>query len=167
MQNRLSKDEYYLNIALETSKRSTCKRRHFGAILIKDDSVISAGYNGSARGTPNCLNEECLKDKYGLKAGMAYEHCRAGILHAEVNSIINAARHGGGTTGSTMYISGEYLDGRISEAYPCKSCQKAIINAGIEKVVVRTKESKIEEILVSDWAEEAKKTEDKDIKGYY
>jgi len=65
-----------------------------------------------------------------------------------------------------MYISGEYPDGRISDAYPCKSCQKAIINAGIEKIIIRNKDS-IEKISVPDWVEEAKKTEDKDIKGYY
>ncbi|MBI5148647.1 dCMP deaminase family protein [Candidatus Pacearchaeota archaeon] len=163
---RPTKDEYFLQIALDTSKRSTCKRRHFGAVIVKEDSQISSGYNGSARGAPNCLTEECLKDKYGMQPGMAYEHCRAGPLHAEVNAIINASRHAGGTIDSTIYIAGEYLDERISDAHPCKSCQKAIINAGIEKVVIRT-EKGIETFLAEDWTKEAFETEDKDIKGFY
>lgn len=94
--DRPSKEGYYLNIALETSKRSTCNRRHFGAIIVKDDSIISCGYNGPVRGAPNCLKYECLKNKNNKEAGKGYDSCRAGPMHAEVNAIVNAARNNGG-----------------------------------------------------------------------
>ncbi len=166
---RPDKDNYYLNIALAISKESTCNRRHFGAIIVKEDSIISAGYNGPARGAPNCIDNECLKDKHGMKPGMAYELCRAGPLHAEVNAIINAARGNGGTLDSIMYIAGEYSGKKhgISDSYPCKSCQKEIINAGINEIVIRQADNGIDHLLVKKWITEAKLRDDKDIKGFY
>lgn len=169
--DRPSKDEYYLNIALEVSKRSTCKRRHFGAIIVRNDGMISAGYNGSVRGAPNCLEYECLKNKNKVEAGKGYDSCRAGPCHAEVNSIINAARHNGGTLDTVMYIAGIYADGSgkegLSDSHPCKGCQKEIINAGIKEVIIRKANGGIEKFLVDDWVKEAWQTEDKDIKGFY
>ncbi|VVB82248.1 Cytidine and deoxycytidylate deaminase zinc-binding region [uncultured archaeon] len=168
---RPSIDEYYLNIALEAGKRSTCNRRHFGAIIVKDGSMISAGYNGPVRGAPNCIDHSCLKNKYGISAGKGYDCCRAGPCHAEVNAIINAARNNGGTLDSTMYIAGEYADGAtqegLSDSHPCKGCQKEIINAGVKEVIIRKANKGIEKFLVSDWVKEAWNTEDKDIKGFY
>ncbi|MCK9595578.1 deaminase [Candidatus Pacearchaeota archaeon] len=166
---RPSKEEHYLNLALENSKRSTCLRRHFGAIIIKNDSMISAGYNGSVRGAPNCLEYGCLKDKHKIDAGKGYDFCRAGPMHAEVNAIVNAARHNGGTLDSTIYIAGEYADGikGLSDSYPCKICQKEIINAGIKEVIIRKANGGIEKFVVNDWIKEAWETEDKDIKGFY
>src|SRR3989344_6399219 len=108
---KLSWDEYYLNIAFQVSKKSSCTRRHFGAVILKNDSIISTGYNGPVRGAPNCGEIGCLKDKHNKEAGKSYDYCRAGPLHSEVNAIINAARNNGGTLGSKMYISGEYSDG--------------------------------------------------------
>jgi dCMP deaminase len=166
---RPNKDDYYLNIALETSKRSTCNRRHFGAIIVKDDSIISCGYNGPVRGAPNCLELGCLKNKHGAQAGKNYDLCRAGPMHAEVNAIVNAARNNGGTLDSILYIAGEYSGDKsgLSDSHPCKGCQKAIINAGIEKVVIRMSDKNIQSFLVNDWIKEAYSTEDKDIKGFY
>jgi dCMP deaminase len=167
--NRPDKDDYYLNLALETSKRSTCNRRHFGAIIVKDDSIISCGYNGPVRGAPNCLDYECLKNLHKVEAGKGYDLCRAGPMHAEVNAIVNAARNNGGTLGSIIYIAGEYSGKRegLSDSHPCKGCQKEIINAGIEKVVIRMADKSIQSFLVSDWIKEAYSTDDKDIKGFY
>lgn len=168
---RPKKDEYYLNIALETSRRSTCNRRHFGAIIVKDDSVISAGYNGPVRGAPNCLENGCLKNQHKIEAGKGYDFCRAGPMHAEVNAIVNAARHHGGTVDSIIYIAGEYAEKSdkkgLSDAHPCKGCQKEIINAGIKEVIIRMANGRIEKFFIEDWVKEAWGTKDKDIKGYY
>ena len=165
---RPSKDEYYLGLALSTSKRSTCLRRNYGAIIVLNDSITSTGYNGSCRGAPNCLEHGCLKEKHNVAHGGGYDFCRAGPLHAELNGILNAARTHGGTSGAVMYISG--TDGRnredIVDAYPCKNCRKAIINAGIEKVVIRLKKG-IKKFNVEDWAKEAHETEDKDVSSEY
>jgi dCMP deaminase len=167
--NRPSKDDYYLNMALDASKRSTCNRRHFGAIIVKDDSIISCGYNGPVRDAPNCLENGCLKNNNKKEAGKGYDFCRAGPMHAEVNAIVNAARNNGGTLGSIIYIAGEFSGDRkgLSDSYPCKGCQKEIINAGIEKVIIRMADNHIESFLVKDWVKEAYLTEDKDIKGFY
>jgi len=171
---RLPKDEYYLNIALAASKRSTCNRRHFGAIIVKDDSIISAGYNGPVRGAPNCLENSCLKNEHKIDAGKGYDFCRAGPMHAEVNAIVNAARHSGGTVDSIMYIAGEYAEAAnkegkegLSDAHPCKGCQKEIINAGIKEIIIRMANGGIERFFIQDWVKEAWGTKDKEIKGYY
>lgn len=165
--DRPSKDEYYLNIARDISKRSTCLRRHFGAIIVLNDASISMGYNGSVRGAPNCKDiGYCLKDKYDRPEGKGYDVCRTGPLHAEVNAIINAARNGAKVLEAVMYIDGEKADGSHTFAYPCKSCQKVIINSGIELVIIRTDKG-IEKLVVKKWVKEADHNEDKDIKGYY
>ena len=164
---RLSWDEHWLKIAEVVSERSTCLRRHFGAVIVKGHRQVPVGYNGSARGTANCCDIGwCLKDKYGIKEGGGYDKCRAGPLHAELNAIINATREGINIFGSTMYISGSNADGRETAAYPCKGCQKSIINAGIEKIVARTNKE-TEKLFTSEWIKEAHETEDKDISGYY
>lgn len=165
---RPDKDNWYLDIALAISKRSTCKRRHFGAVIVKEDSPISMGYNGPVRGAPNCLENACLKNKRGIEPGRGYDYCRSGPMHAEVNAIVNAARHNGGTIGSVIYITGEFPNGKgFSDSYPCKGCQKAIINAGIKEVVIRLANGGIEKFLVEDWIKGAWKTEDKDIQDLY
>jgi len=164
---RLSKERYYLDIAFTVSKRSTCLRRHIGAIIVKNDSIISTGYNGSARGTPNCFEKGCMKNKLGLPYGSSYDSCRAGILHAEVNAIINAARNNGGTNGATIYVAGGYVDGKGNlGAAICKHCQKAIINAGIKRAIMAV-ENGFKEFLVEDWVKESKKTKTRDLAGLY
>lgn len=126
---RPSKQEGYLIIAKDIALRSPCTRRRFGAILVRDDTIIATGYNGSARGTTNCgVDCGCLKDM-NLEASMrSYDHCPA--VHAEMNVIINAARSGVITIGSTMYL-GE-IDGTIKGMDgPCFLCRRFMIQAGI------------------------------------
>jgi len=154
MSKRPEKTEYYLNIAREVSLRSTCMRRRFGAVILKDDQIISTGYVGAPRGAPNCLDiGKCPREEAKIPAGERYELCRS--VHAEANAIINAARAGVSVLGGTLYLYGENVkDGSIAEARPCKMCKRMIINAGIKQVVVKTPEGKksysIEEWVVND-----------------
>ncbi len=151
--SRPNKDEYYLNIAKAVSARSTCIRRRFGAVIVKDDVIVSTGYNGPARGVVNCQEVGCLKNQLNIPAYTGYDYCIA--VHAEENAIINAARHGAEVKGGTLYLYGETVeDGKITEADPCKRCRRAIINAGIIRVVTRRSETEIKEFNVSDWVKE-------------
>jgi len=133
---RPSKDAYYMNIAKAVAQRSTCLRRYFGAILVRDDQIISTGYNGSPRGEPNCTDVgECYRKTHNIKPGTMYEECEA--VHAEMNTVINAARAGVSTLGATMYLYGfdKEEDNEIYAAQPCKLCAKIIKNAGIRDVI--------------------------------
>ncbi len=152
---RPSKDEYYLDIAYAVSRRSTCIRRKVGAIIVKEDVIISTGYNGPPRGTVNCNEVGCLKDAVKAPHGRAWEYCPA--VHAEENCITNAARHGASVLGGTMYIAGEYLvEAPLEPAEPCQRCRRLIINAGIKRVVIRCRDGSIKEYNVSEWIREEK-----------
>lgn len=130
-QERMPKTLYYLSIAKTVSKRSTCLRRQYGAIIVKNDEIIATGYNGSARGEPNCCDEGvCWREANGIPHGEQYEKCVA--VHAEQNAIISAARRD--MIGSTMYLYGQE-NGKAISATPCEICAKMIKNAGIENVV--------------------------------
>lgn len=130
--DRVSKDIYYLGIAEDISARSTCLRRKYGAVIVKNDEIISTGYNGAPRGFANCNNiGHCNREQLGIKHGERYELCRA--VHAEQNAIISAARRD--MIGSTMYLVGTWPDGERCDTEPCALCKKMICNAGIEKVV--------------------------------
>ena len=146
---RPSKDDYYLDIAKAVAARATCMRRKFGAIIVKDDTIVSTGYNGSARGVINCTESGCLKDEVNAPHYSAYEFCPA--VHAEENVVINAARNGGSVLGGTLFIHGEYPNGGLSAAMPCDRCKRAIINAGIETVVIRKSDGSVERVKTSDW----------------
>ena len=112
MENRISKDEYYLSIAASVAKRSTCLRRQYGAVIIKNDEIISTGYNGAARGEPNCCDTgECWREANGIPHGEQYEKCVA--VHAEQNAIISAAR--GEMLGGTLYLAGFDQNGELAE----------------------------------------------------
>lgn len=133
---RIEKEEHYLNIARETSRRSTCLRRQYGAVIIKHDEVIATGYNGAARGKPNCCDTgECWREANGIPHGEQYEKCVS--VHAEQNAIISAARRD--MLGGTIYIAGfnaqtgKELTG--PEAEPCLICERMLVNSGIHKVV--------------------------------
>ena len=132
---RLSKDEYYLNIAKEVSRKSTCFRRIIGAIIIRDDQIISTGYAGAPRKTKDSLEHGyCLRDKLKIPHGQRYELCRS--VHAEQNAIIHAGRDR--TLGATLYLSGvDAKTGDISGVEPCLLCAKMIINAGLTRIVVQ------------------------------
>ena len=153
MKERPSKDEYYLEIARAVSLRSPCIRRQFGAIIVKDDVVVATGYNGPARGVVNCTEVGCLKDELDLPHYSGYDYCDG--VHAEENCIINAARHGAGVLDGTLYMYGRnYKDGSLTEAKPCDRCKRAIINAGIERVVIKKSDESIGVIDPHEWVRE-------------
>ena len=129
---RISKDEYYLSIADVVLRRSTCLRRNYGVVIVKDDEIIATGYNGSARSEPNCCDiETCARQKLGIPSGERYELCVA--IHAEDNAITSAGRSR--CQGATLYIVGREADGFYANPQPCKMCRRKIINAGITRVV--------------------------------
>lgn len=127
---RISKDEYYLNIAKAVSQRSTCIRRQYGAVIVKDDRIISTGYNGSARGETNCCDHNiCWREENNIPHGERYEKCRS--VHAEDNAISQAGRE---ALGATLYLYGREGFRKI-DAIPCEMCMRKIKNAGIHKVI--------------------------------
>lgn len=151
--SRVSKHNYYLDIAQTVSERATCLRRHFGAIIVKDDVIVSTGYNGAPRGRKNCSDiNMCIRDKLGIPRGERYEMCRS--VHAEANAIIAAARER--MLGSTLYMvcvdpkTGEVQGGTNS----CMMCKRQIINAGISTVIVRDTAEDFRVIDVNEWIED-------------
>lgn len=134
--SRISKTEYYLGIAEAVSRRSTCLRRQYGAIIVKNDEIIATGYNGSPRGTENCCDVgTCWRERNNIPHGTQYEACMA--VHAEQNAIISASRRD--MIGSTLYLVG-FKAGKLipaEQVNPCKICEKMIINSGITQVVTK------------------------------
>ena len=129
--SRIGKDEYYLSIALAVARRSTCLRRQYGAVIVKGDNIIATGYNGSARGEPNCCDVgECWREANNIPHGERYEMCVA--VHAEDNAISQAGRE---AIGATLYLAG-LEDGKPIKAEPCMMCERKIKNARIKEVVV-------------------------------
>lgn len=132
---RPNKAEYYLAIAEVVSRRSTCLRRQYGAVLVSDDRIISTGYNGSARGDVNCCDTgECWREKNGIPHGERYELCRA--VHAEMNAIINGDRSQYGFN-THLYLAGFENGNVIYEPEMCQMCMRVIKNAGIFRVITR------------------------------
>ena len=129
---RQSKHKYYLDIAAEVAKRSTCLRRQYGAIIVNNDEIIATGYNGAPRGEENCCDKGyCLREANYIPHGEQYEKCVA--VHAEMNAIISAARKD--MLGATLYLAGWEDGKRLDEAKPCAICAKLIKNAGIRRVI--------------------------------
>lgn len=145
---RVSKDEYYLRLAENILERSTCLRRKYGAVIVRDDEVVSTGYNGAPRGEQNCSDcGFCLRENLGIAKGERYELCRS--VHAEQNAIISAARKE--MIGGTLYIVGrEVSDGSYANPAPCMICRRMIVNAGITRCVGRAKDGSIQEIDFSE-----------------
>lgn len=127
MSQRPTWDEYFMEVAEVTAKRSTCLRRHVGAVIVKDKHIIATGYNGAPKGIEHCLERKdgCLREELKVPSGQRHELCRA--LHAEQNAIIQAATLGQSIEGATIYITTQ----------PCVICAKMLINAGIERIVVK------------------------------
>ncbi|MCF8041408.1 MAG: dCMP deaminase family protein [Desulfarculaceae bacterium] len=153
MKARPSKDAYYLEIAREVSRRGTCLRRQYGAVIVKDDQIVSTGYAGAPRGVANCVDlGRCLRQEMNIPSGQRYELCRS--VHAEMNAVIHASRSQ--TLGATLYLAGvEVADGLPTEhPEPCLLCRRVIINAGIEKVVVHPRDAQITTLDPQDWIEE-------------
>ncbi len=147
---RRDKTNYYLDIAEAVLERSTCIRRKFGAIVVKNDEIISTGYNGAPRGRKNCSDLDfCQREKLGIPRGQRYELCRS--VHAEANAIISASR--ADLIGSTLYLAchdakTNEMDGAVE---PCAMCKRLILNAGIERVVIRQSPDEFREIYVNSW----------------
>jgi dCMP deaminase len=118
-------DEYFLDIAALVSRRSSCRRRSVGAVLVKERRILATGYNGAPTGLRHCLDLGCLREQNNVPSGERHELCRG--LHAEQNSIIQAALHGVSVKEATLYCTN----------HPCVICAKMIINAGVAKVIFR------------------------------
>ncbi|MBQ9086343.1 MAG: cytidine deaminase [Clostridia bacterium] len=149
---RVSKHNYYLDIAQTVAERSTCLRKMYGAIIVKDDVIVSTGYNGAPRGRKNCNDlQYCMRDKLNIPRGERYELCRS--VHAEANAIISAARER--MLGATLYMVCVNPEDRslVSGTSSCMMCKRLIINAGIATVVVRDTENEFRMICVEDWIE--------------
>jgi len=161
--SRRDKTNYYLDLADVVSKRGTCLRRNYGAVIVKNDEVISTGYVGAPRGRQNCSDMGiCIRQKLDIPRGERYELCRS--VHAEANAIISAEREK--MIGSTLYLSGrEVATGElIANSCCCSMCKRMVINAGIEKVIVRDTDTEFREIMVQDWIENDESVEG--IMGY-
>lgn len=163
--DRRDKTNYYLDIAEAVSERSTCLRRKFGAIVVKNDEIISTGYNGAPRGRKNCVDlDSCYRERMNVPRGQRYELCRS--VHAEANAIISASRSD--LLGSTLYLAchdarTDKLDGAVE---PCSMCKRLILNAGIEQVVIRQDADHHFTIRTADWIENDDSLADDLTKGY-
>ena len=150
---RIDKESYYLDIAETVLERSTCSRSHSGALIVRNDEIVSTGYNGAPRGRSNCIDlGYCIRERLGIPAGERYELCRS--VHAEMNAIISAARRD--TLGATLYLAGrEAKSGELlHDATSCSMCRRLIINAGIERVVIRDTRTEYRVVDVADWVRE-------------
>ena len=147
---RVDKTNYYLDIAESILERGTCIRRKYGAVIVKNDEIISTGYAGAPRGRKNCDELGfCAREKLKIPRGERYEMCRS--VHAEQNAIISASRKD--LIDSTLYLvgvdanTGEYVE----NAAPCMLCKRFIINAGIKNIFVRNNKNEYTEIKVQDY----------------
>ena len=120
---RPSWDEYFMEIAGVVASRSTCLRRSVGAVIVKDNRLLTSGYNGAPQGLLHCREAGCLREKLAIPSGERHELCRG--THAEQNAIVQAACHGVSIAGGTVYVT----------FHPCSACAKMIINAGIRRIV--------------------------------
>ncbi|MBS1327774.1 MAG: cytidine deaminase [Oscillospiraceae bacterium] len=149
---RRDRENYYLDIAQAVLGRGTCLRRNFGAIIVKNDQILSTGYAGAPRGRQNCSDlGVCLREKLGVPRGERYELCRS--VHAEANAIIHASRSE--MTGATLYLVGvdAQTEELVPDASPCSMCKRMIINAGISRVIIRNTPDSFTAIYVQEWIE--------------
>ncbi len=150
---RRDKINYYLDLAEMVAQRCTCLRHHYGAVIVKDDEVVSTGYVGAPRGRANCSDlGYCLRQKLEIPRGERYELCRS--VHAEANAIINASRKE--MLGADLYLVGkEVSDGTyIKNDVCCSMCKRMVINAGIARVIVRDDKDSFRSIDVKTWVED-------------
>ena len=151
--DRISKENYYLDIAETVLERATCLRRVYGAIIVKNDEIISTGYNGAPRGRANCVDMGyCSREAMRVPRGERYELCRS--VHAEANAIISASRRD--MVGGTIYLVGrDAQTGRLlNDATSCPMCRRMVINAGLSRVVIRRTETEFEVVPVEAWIAE-------------
>ena len=147
---RRDKHNSYLDMADVARERGTCLRRNYGAVIVKNDVIVSTGYVGAPRGRANCIDlGPCIRQKLGIPRGERYEFCRS--VHAEANAIIAAPREQ--MLGATLYLVGRDMStGELMpDANSCPMCKRLIINAGIEQVVIRRTTDTYDVINVRDW----------------
>ena len=147
---RVDKENYYLDIAETVLERGTCLRRNYGAIIVKNDEIVSTGYSGAPRGRQNCINlGYCRRDALQIPSGERYELCRS--VHAEANAIISASRRD--MLGATLYLAGRDMKSGSIIEFPssCSMCRRLIINAGISRVVTRGAGGNYQITNVEDW----------------
>ena len=150
---RISKENYYLDIAETVLERATCLRRVYGAIIVKNDEIISTGYNGAPRGRANCVDMGyCSLEAMNVPRGERYELCRS--VHAEANAIISASRRD--MVGGTIYLVGRNAatGELLPDATSCLMCRRMVINAGLERVVIRRTKTEFEVVPVETWIAE-------------
>jgi len=136
-------DDYFIEIAKVVSSRSTCLRRRYGALIVKDRVIISTGYNGSPRGMPNCIDtQSCARKEFDIPSGERYELCEA--VHAEQNAIINGSPER--MKDATIYIAGFDEDGGFADGAPCLLCNRIIRNAQISEIVYLRKDGSLARI---------------------
>ena len=160
---RVDKINYYLDIAEAVSERGTCLRRNYGAIIVKNDEIISTGYVGAPRGRKNCCDlKSCIREKLNVPRGERYELCRS--VHAEQNAIISAERSK--MIDSTMYLVGKSFedDSYVEKSNPCALCKRMIINAGIKDLYIRDSKTEYRHIMVQELIDNDESLEG--IKGY-
>lgn len=148
--SRIDKINYYLDIAETVLERGTCLRRNFGAIIVSNDQIVSTGYTGAPRGRKNCSDLGfCIRMEKNIPRGERYELCRS--VHAEANAIIHSSREQ--MLGATLYLVGkEVSDGEyVKNAAPCAMCKRMIINAGIDRVIIRNDRQSFSEHDVLEW----------------
>ena len=150
---RIEKENYYLDIAQTVLERSTCLRRCYGAIIVRNDEIVATGYNGAPRGRKNCVDLGfCVREQMRVPRGERYELCRS--VHAEANAIISASRNE--CIGADMYLVGkDAKTGQIlGDATSCSMCRRTIINAGIRRVVIRNTPTEFTVVPVQQWIDD-------------
>lgn len=150
---RIDKENYYLDIAQTVMERSTCLRRWYGAIIVRNDEIVATGYNGAPRGRANCSElGTCVREQMRVPRGERYELCRS--VHAEANAIISASRNE--CIGATLYLAGrDAATGRLlPDATSCSMCRRLVINAGLKEVVIRRTATAFDVVDVADWVAE-------------
>ncbi len=160
---RTNKINYYLDVAETVIERGTCLRRNFGAVIVKNDEIISTGYVGAPRGRKNCCDlKYCTREKLNIPRGERYELCRS--VHAEQNAIISAERSK--MIGATLFLVGKnHTDGSyVEKSNPCALCKRMIINAGIKDIYIRDTKDEYRHIDVQEFIENDESLNG--IKGY-
>lgn len=158
--SRIDKINYYLDIAETVLERGTCLRRNFGAIIVNNDQIVSTGYTGAPRGRKNCSDLGfCIRMERNIPRGERYELCRS--VHAEANAIIHASRDQ--MIGAILYLVGKEVDTGeyVQNTTSCAMCKRMVINAGIDKVIVRNDQTSFTEYNVSEWINSDDSLEDK------
>lgn len=149
---RVDKINYYLDMAEVALERSTCLRRKWGAVVVKNDEIIATGYNGAPRGRKNCIDLGCcMREEMKIPRGERYEMCRS--VHAEANAIISASRRD--LIDATLYMVGIEVtnDEYVAHSRPCAMCKRMIINAGIKNIVIRNTKHEYEIINTKEFVD--------------